>query len=79
VVCVDKLQGCKHYFQGAQHDGGAIDLIIVDLLEGLHVPSLSAPSHEILHWNMANKFFLDCLFSFYTSFLHDDDALLVFY
>jgi len=40
---------------------------------------MSAPSHEILHWNMANKFFLDCLFSFYTSFLHDDDALLVFY
>ncbi len=21
--------GCKHYFQGAQHDGSAIDLIIV--------------------------------------------------
>jgi hypothetical protein len=49
MVCVDKHQGYKHYFQGAQHDGGAIDLIIVDLLDGLHVLSLSTPSHEIPH------------------------------
>jgi hypothetical protein len=28
---------------------------------------------------MANKSFLDCLFSFFTFFLHDDGALLIFY
>jgi hypothetical protein len=28
---------------------------------------------------MANKSFLDCLFSSFTSFLHDDGALLIFY
>jgi hypothetical protein len=41
--------GYKHYFQGMQHDGGVIDLIITDLPKGLHVLGLFVPSHEILH------------------------------
>jgi hypothetical protein len=31
---------CKYYFWGVQHDGGAMDLVIVNLLEGLLVPRL---------------------------------------
>jgi len=36
-----------------------MDLVIVNLLEGLPVPRLFVLSHEVVHWNMANLFVLN--------------------
>jgi len=40
---------------------------------------LSFSNFLVPPWNTTNDSFLDCLFSFCTSFLHDDGALLIFY
>jgi hypothetical protein len=69
----------KRYFCGKEHDGGIVDLVIVDLLDGLLMPDLSFSKNFVPPWNITNDSFLDCLFSFYISFLHDDGALLIFY
>jgi len=74
-VCGD----VKQYFCGKEHDGGIVELVIVDLPNGLPMPDLSIPIFFVPPWNTTNQYFLDCLFSFYTYFLHDDGALLIFY
>jgi hypothetical protein len=59
-VCSD----AKRYFRGKEHDGGAIDLVIVDLLDGVPMPDLSFSKNFVPPWNITNDSFLDCLFSF---------------
>ncbi len=71
--------GYTCYFNVKHHVGGVANLVIVDLLEGLHVPSFFIPSNFVPPWNEKNPHFLNVLFSFYNFFLHDDGAFLIFY
>jgi hypothetical protein len=71
--------GYTCYFKVKHHVGGVTNLVIVDLLEGLHVPSFFIPSNFVPPWNETNPHFLNVLFSFYNFFLHDDGAFLIFY
>jgi hypothetical protein len=66
-------------FKGVQGTDGRVDLIIVDIPEGLPVPMVSSPPTSIPRWNSANPNFLPLLFDFGSSLIHDNGTLLLFH
>ena len=78
VVC-----NVQHKFDKARafkrvHDTtGRVDLMIVDILEGLPVSMVSSLPTSIPGWNLANKNFLSMVFDFGHSLVHDNGALLL--
>jgi hypothetical protein len=66
-------------FKGVQGTDGGVDLMIVDIPEGLPVPMVSSPPTSIPGWNSANPNFLPLLFDFGSSLVHDNGALLFFH
>jgi hypothetical protein len=59
-------------------DGG-VDLMSVDIPEGLPVPMVSSPPTSVPAWNSADKNFLPLVFDFGSSLVHDNGALLLFH
>ena len=53
--------------------------MVVDVLEGLHVPTISVPSAPIPRWNEFGESWLVPVFDFASAYLHDHGALLVMY
>jgi hypothetical protein len=66
-------------FKGKQGTTGGIDLMIVDIPEGLPVPMVSSPPTSVPEWNLDDKNFLAMVFDFGSSFVHDNGVLLFFY
>jgi hypothetical protein len=58
---------------------GGIDLMIVDIPEGLPIPMVSNPLTSIPEWNSVDKNFLPMVFDFGSSLVHDNGVLLLFY
>ena len=56
----------------------AFDLIIADLLEGLHFSNVSSLPNLIPSWNAYNSKDIKTLFEFANGFLTDDAPLLLF-
>ena len=56
-----------------------LDLIILDILDGLPVPSLSSPSFSVLSWNILRHGFLDHTFDFASVHVQDRGAFLLFF
>lgn len=56
---------------------GYADLIIADVPEGLCVPGVSVPAHEVPSWNTREESFLAGVFSLASSLLHDNAALVI--
>lgn len=69
----------QRYFDGILSTESAVDLIIVDVPEGLHVPTVSAPPAPIPKWNQFSDDWLVPIFDFAQGYLHDNGALLVMY
>ena len=67
------------YFQSAENAIPAIDLVIADIAEGLHVPGILIPLSSIPSWNAKSDKFLFVLFLFCMQYFHDDGALLIFH
>jgi hypothetical protein len=66
-------------FKGMQGTDGGVDLMIVDIPEGLPVPMVSSPPTSIPGWNSVDPNFLPLLFDFGSSLIHDNGALLLFH
>jgi hypothetical protein len=66
-------------FKGVQSTDGGVDLMIVDIPEGLPVPMVSSPPTSILRWNSADPNFLPLVFDFGSSLIHDNGTLLPFH
>ena len=66
-------------FGGVVSSNPAIDLMVVDVPEGLHVPTISAPPAPIPRWNEFGDSWLVPVFDFASTYLHDRGALLVMY
>jgi hypothetical protein len=66
-------------FKGKQGTTGGVDLMIVDIPEGLPVPMVSSPPTSIPEWNSDDKNFLAMVFDLGGSFVHDNGALLLFH
>jgi hypothetical protein len=62
-----------------QSTGVKVDLMIVDIPEGLPIPMVSCPTTSILEWNMLKDGFLHMVFDFGSSLVHDDEVLLLFH
>jgi hypothetical protein len=56
-----------------------VDLMIVDIVEGLPVPIVSSPPTSVPVWNSADQSFLPLVFDFGSFFIHDNGALLLFH
>lgn len=57
----------------------AVDLVIVDFPDGLHVPGISLAANEVPPWNETVQDFIRYTVGFCGGYLHDDGALLIFY
>ena len=66
-------------FAGVLSSEPTIDLMVVDVPEGLHVPTISAPPAPIPRWNEFGDSWLVPVFDFASAYLHDRGALLVMY
>jgi hypothetical protein len=66
-------------FKGKQGTTGGVDLMIVDIPEGLPVPMVSSPSTFVPEWNSDDKNFLAMVFDFGSSLVHDNGVLLLFH
>ena len=68
-----------HAFNGVQYITSRVDLIIVDILEGLPVPIVSSPPTSVPVWNSADESFLPFVFDFGNSLVHDNGTILFFH
>jgi hypothetical protein len=66
-------------FKGKQGTTGGVDLMIVDIPEGLPIPMVSSPPTFVPEWNSNDKNFLAMVFDFGGSFVHDNGVLLLFH
>ena len=53
-------------------------MIIADIAEGLHVPSISKDVKSIPSWNVYSESDGNCIFEFCDAFLYDAGGILVF-
>jgi hypothetical protein len=80
VVCnVQHKSDKARAYKGVQGTAGWVDLMIVDIPEGLLVSMVSSPPTSIPGWNSANKNFLPMVFDLGSSLVHDNGALLLFH
>jgi hypothetical protein len=66
-------------FKGVQGTVGGVDLMIVDIPEGLPVPVVSSPPTSIPKWNSEDELFLPIVFDIGSSLVHDNGVLLFFH
>jgi hypothetical protein len=80
VVCNVQLKSDKaRAFKGVQGIAGRVDLMIVDIPEGLPVPMVSSPRTSVPDWNSEDKNFLPMVFDFGSFLVHDNGTLLLFH
>ena len=65
-------------FKRKQGTTGGINLMIVDILEGLSIPMVSSLPTSVPKWNSEDKNFLAMVFDF-GSFLDLDNGVLLFF
>ena len=59
--------------------GTGIDLMILDILEGLPIPMVSSPPTFVLVWNSKDVNFLPISFALGSTLVHDSGVLLFFH
>ena len=59
-------------FKGVQSTASGVDLMIVDIPEGLPVSMVSSLPTSVTEWNLEDKNFLPMLFEFRSSIVHDN-------
>jgi hypothetical protein len=66
-------------FKGKQGTTSGVDLMIVDIPEGLPIPMVSSSPTSVPEWNFDDKNFLAVMFDFGSSLVHDNGVLLLFH
>jgi hypothetical protein len=66
-------------FKGVQGTTSGVDLMIVDIPEGLPVSMVSSPHLSVPERNSEDKNFLPMVFDFGSFLVHDNGALLLFH
>jgi hypothetical protein len=80
VICdVQHTSDKARAFKGVQGTTGGVDLMIVDIPEGLPVPMVSSPPTSVPGWNSVDRNFLPMVFDLGSSLVHDNGALLLFH
>jgi hypothetical protein len=71
----DKAQA----FRGVQDTSVRVDLMIMDIPEGLPIPMVSSLASSIPEWNKRGDDFLQTVFDFASGLVHDNGVLLLFH
>jgi hypothetical protein len=80
VVCNVQYKFDKaRAFKGVHGTASGIDLMIMDIPEGLPVLMVSSPSTSVPRWNSEDKNFLPILFALGSSLVHDNGVFLLFH
>ena len=66
-------------FRDVQGGSVGVDLMIMDVLEGLSVPIVSDPASSVPEWNKLPERFVETIFESASALVHDNDVLLLFY
>jgi hypothetical protein len=66
-------------FRGVLHASTGIDLMIMDISEGLHVPMVFSSATSVPKWNKLGDGFLQMIFYFASGLVHDNGVLLLFH
>jgi hypothetical protein len=68
-------------FEGVQGNAGGVDLMLVDIPEGLPVPLVSSPRSAVPEWNSIHESvpFLSMVLALGGMLVHDNGALLLFH
>ena len=66
-------------FSGKMVQKAAVDLIIAEYPDGLHIPGVSDFPGQVPHWNKQVQNFVKFTIGFCQGYLHDDGAMLLFY
>jgi hypothetical protein len=66
-------------FKGKQGTTRGVDLMTVNIPEGLPVSMVSSPPTSVPEWNSDDKNFLAMVFDFGSSLVHDNEVLLFFH
>ena len=66
-------------FKGVQGTAGGVDLMLVDILEGLPVPMVSSPHTAVPECNANDVNFLAMVFAMGSFLVHDNGVLLLFH
>ena len=66
-------------FRGVQGASAKVDLMIMDVPEGLPVPMVSNPTSSVPEWNKLPKRFVETVFEFASGLVHDSGILLFFH
>ena len=66
-------------FQGVQGASAGVDLMILDIPEGLPVPMVSDPASSVPEWNKLPERFVETIFEFASGLVHDNGVLLLFH
>jgi hypothetical protein len=69
--------GRSRNVNGVVNAKATLDLIIVDLPEGLPVPTVSSPADVVPPWNHCFESFLEAVFVFAEEYLYDDGGVIV--
>ena len=78
VACIVQYKSDKaRAFRGVPRTG--VDLMIVDIPEGLPVPMVSTPPTSVPAWNSEDVNFLPISFALGSTLVHDDGVLLLFH
>ena len=66
-------------FQGVQGASAGVDLMILDVPEGLPVPMVSDPTSFVPEWNKLPERFVETIFEFASGLVHDNGVLHLFH
>ena len=66
-------------FRGIQDTSARVDLMIMEIPEGLPIPMVSSPTSSVLEWNKHGDDYLETVFDFASRLVHDNRVLLFFY
>lgn len=65
-------------FVSLPNNRSAVDLMIVDISDNLSISNLSSLPSFVLQWNKCQPSFLNAVFDFTSTHVHDKDAVLPF-
>ncbi|KAG0596414.1 hypothetical protein M758_UG251900, partial [Ceratodon purpureus] len=71
--------GRSRLYKGSSKPHPCVDLILVDIPEGLPIPGISNPADSIPPWNQDSKMWLNPIFEFAEQHLSDDGAMILFH
>ena len=66
-------------FKGVRDAKARIDLMIIDIPEGLPVPTMASPTSSIPKWNKLPDRFVETVFEIASGLVHDNGVLPLFH